>query len=77
LATSGALLLVIPYYVVAYILQIIWFYLIVIISFFAIVITGKYPDVLFDFSLVQHRWNLRSGGYLFFVTEKYPPWVYA
>ena len=70
-------LLVIPYYVIAYILQLIWVYLVVIISFFAIVITGKYPQALFDFSLVQHRWNLRSGAYFFFVTEKYPPFVYA
>lgn len=48
-----------------------------IISFFAIVITGKHPEVRFDFSLVSQRWNMRSAAYMFFMTERYPPFAYA
>ena len=70
-------LLVVPYYFIAYILTTIWFYLIVVISFFAILFTGKYPQALFDFSVVAQRWNLRSTAYMFFMTGKYPPFAYA
>lgn len=70
-------LLVIPYYLIAYILQAIWIYLIVVISFFAILFTGKYPQALFDFALVAQRWNLRATAYMYFMTERYPPFAYA
>jgi hypothetical protein len=70
-------LLSIPYYLIAYILQAIWIYLIVVISFFAILFTGKLPQALFDFAVVAKRWNLRSTAYIFFLTDKYPPFVYG
>lgn len=70
-------LLVIPYYFIAQILSTIWIYLIVIISWFAILFTGKLPQALFDFAVVAQRWNLRSTTYMFFMTEKYPPFAYG
>jgi hypothetical protein len=70
-------ILVIPYYIVAQILGSIWIYLIVPISWFAILFTGRYPDGLFDISVVAQRWNLRSGTYFFFLTDRYPPWAWG
>ncbi len=71
-------LLVIPYQFLAQILGAIWLYLIVVISFFAILFTGKYPQALFDFSLVAQRWTLRAGAYgFFFMSDKYPPFAWA
>ncbi len=71
-------LLVIPYQFVAQILGAIWLYLIVVISFFAILFTGKYPQALFDFSVVAQRWTLRAAAYgFFFMTDKYPPFAWA
>jgi hypothetical protein len=70
-------LLIIPYYIVSYLIQAVWIYLVVVISWFAILFTGKYPEALWDFAVVANRWNLRTGAYTFFMTEQYPPWVYA
>jgi Domain of unknown function (DUF4389) len=70
-------ILIIPYYIAAQMLAAIWLYLIVIISWFAILFTGRYPQALWDFSLVAQRWNLRASAYGLFLTDKYPPWVWA
>jgi hypothetical protein len=70
-------LLVIPYSILAQLLGAIWLYLISWISWFAILFTGKYPQVLFDFTVVAQRWNVRAGAYTIFMTERYPPFAYA
>ena len=66
-------LLAIPHYVVLFVL---WIAAIaaVVIAWFAIVITGRYPRVLFDFVEGVFRWSLRVSAYAFLlVTDKYPP----
>lgn len=46
----------------------------VIIAWFAILITGRYPRVLFDYVLGVMRWSARVSGYaLLLVTDVYPP----
>jgi hypothetical protein len=44
-----------------------------IIAFFAILITGKYPQSLFNFVVGRLRWYERAWNYIFFATDVYPP----
>jgi hypothetical protein len=47
---------------------------ITIVAYFAIVITGRYPRVMFDFVVGFSRWAQRVNAYAFLlVTDKYPP----
>ena len=66
-------LLAIPHYIVLYILGIVAF-LITIIAWFAIIITGKYPEGLFNFVVGVGRWSNRVAAYAFLLTtDRYPP----
>jgi Domain of unknown function (DUF4389) len=44
-----------------------------VISFFAILITGRYPRGLWDYMTGVSRWAMRVVGYVFLLTDKYPP----
>jgi len=55
-----------------------WLYAIAVcivtfISFWAILFTGKFPKGLFNFVVGYYRWALRVGSYMYFLTDKYPP----
>ena len=66
-------LLAIPHYVV---LVFLWIGAVVaiVIAWFAILITGRYPRVLFDYVVGVNRWSLRVAAYAFLlVTDRYPP----
>ncbi len=66
-------LLAIPHYIVLIFLFIASFFA-VILAWFAILVTGQYPRVLFDFVVGVARWSLRVGAYAFLmVTDVYPP----
>ena len=52
-------------------------YVAVIIAWFAILITGRYPQSLFDAVTVALRWTVRTTLYTYFAAERYPPFVWA
>ena len=66
-------LLAIPHYVFQIVLGTIAF-IVVIIAWFAILITGKYPEALFNYVVGVLRWGSRVNAYAFFLaTDRYPP----
>ena len=70
-------LLAIPHYVVLFFLNIASFFAVIVV-WFAILITGRYPRVLFRFVEGVIRWNIRVTAYtLTLVTDRYPPFRLA
>jgi hypothetical protein len=66
-------LLAIPHYLVLAVL-ILTVVVTTFIAWLAILITGRYPQGLFDYAVGVGRWCNRVGGYAFLlVTDRYPP----
>jgi hypothetical protein len=66
-------LLAIPHYIMLAFLSVAAFFA-VILAWFAILFTGQYPRVLFDYVVGVGRWWLRVGAYaVLLVTDQYPP----
>ncbi|MDZ7729133.1 MAG: DUF4389 domain-containing protein [Dehalococcoidia bacterium] len=42
-------------------------------SWFAILFTGRYPAGMLRFSIGFMRWNARVSGYMYLLTDRYPP----
>ena len=66
-------LLALPHYVVLALLGIGAVFAIVA-AWFAILVTGRYPQALFDYVVGVARWSVRVNAYAFLlVTDRYPP----
>lgn len=66
-------ILAIPHYIVLLALGIATVF-VVTVAWFAILFTGRYPRVLFDFVVGVMRWENRVVAYAFaLVTDQYPP----
>jgi hypothetical protein len=61
-----------PHVVVLVFLLIAWF-VTTVIAWFAILITGTYPDGLLGFGTGIMQWALRVEAYLLLLTDAYPP----
>ncbi|HKP89907.1 MAG TPA: DUF4389 domain-containing protein [Thermoleophilaceae bacterium] len=50
-------------------------YVVIAISWFAVLITGKYPEGMFNFVTGVLKWGNRVVAYEYFMTEDYPPFT--
>jgi len=49
---------------------------VIFIAWFAVLITGRWPDGLRDFLLGYLRWTIRLNGYALLLTDEYPPFSF-
>jgi Domain of unknown function (DUF4389) len=69
-------ILAIPYLFVASVLY--WLTgVMTIIAFFTVLFTKRIPRDLFELMMPGLRWNLRGNAYAYFMTDRYPPWVWG
>lgn len=69
-------LLIIPHWIVLYILNIA-LNVVLFIAWFAILFTGRYPRGMFDFVTGMSRWTYRVMTYLMLMTDAYPPFSFG
>ena len=69
-------LLVIPHWIVLYVLNIV-IGILAFVSWFAILFTGNIPRGIFDFMAMILRYQWRTYSYLFFMREPYPPFEFT
>jgi roadblock/LC7 domain-containing protein len=69
-------LLAIPHYIVLVFLFI-GVIVVKLIAFFAVIITGKYPEGMRNYVIGVFRWSNRVTAYAFFMTDAYPPFRLA
>jgi hypothetical protein len=62
----------IPQLIVLIFLNIAWV-ITSIVAWFAILITGKYPEGLYEFAVGVLRWDMRVEAYLLLMRDEYPP----
>ena len=67
--------MVIPHYIVAYVLGIVA-QVVGLVSWFAIVFTGRLPEGLHNFQAMYLRYANRVGGFAALLTEEYPPFEF-
>ncbi len=65
-------LLVIPHFVVLYVLALVALFVYVIV-WFAILFTGKMPRGMFSFLVGFSRWQFRVNAYFLLLRDEYPP----
>jgi hypothetical protein len=67
-------LLAIPHYIVLAVLGIVVF-VVLVIAWFAVIITGRYPQGLRDFLVGYSRWSWRVWAYVLLLRDEYPPFT--
>jgi hypothetical protein len=62
----------IPHIIALIFLSIVWL-ITSVIAWFAIVLTGNYPEGLYNFGVGVMRWSLRFEAYILLMHDEYPP----
>jgi Domain of unknown function (DUF4389) len=69
------LIYVIPQAIVLFFLGIAWA-ITAIIGWFAILLTGRYPEGLYTFGVGYMRWSIRVQAYVLLMRDEYPPFSF-
>jgi hypothetical protein len=72
LTVAFRLILVIPHLLIVWLLGVAWLFS-TIIAWFAILLTGRFPEGLYWFGVGVLRWNTRVEAYLLLLHDEYPP----
>jgi hypothetical protein len=64
--------LIIPHLLVLWLLSVLWL-LTSIVAWFSILITGQYPEDLYEYAICVLRWSLRVESYVLLLHDDYPP----
>jgi hypothetical protein len=75
LTVGFRLILIIPHAIVVGLLSIAW-WVTSFVAWFAILITGNYPQGLYDFGVGVLRWFIRVEAYLLLLVDEYPPFSF-
>jgi hypothetical protein len=67
-------LLVIPNFVILYVLALVAS-LLTVVAWFAILFTGRYPRGLFNFVVGYCRWDANVSAYILLMRDEYPPFT--
>jgi Domain of unknown function (DUF4389) len=69
-------LLAYPYLIVASVLF--WLTAVLtVVAFFTVLFTKRIPRGVFELMVPALRWNLRGNAYAYFLSDRYPPWVWG
>jgi hypothetical protein len=66
------LILAIPHFIVLIFVLLAWC-VTTIVAWFAILVTGRYPQGLYEFGVGALRWLLRVQAYMLLLVDEYPP----
>ena len=66
------ILLAIPHFIVLAFVLFGWC-VTTIVAWFAILLTGAYPEALYTFGVGALRWALRVEAYMLLMVDEYPP----
>ena len=75
LTVGFRLILIIPHMIVVGLLSIAW-WVTSCVAWFAILITGNYPQGLYNFGVGVLRWFIRVEAYLLLLVDEYPPFSF-
>jgi hypothetical protein len=72
LTVAFRIVLAIPHLIAIWALGIAWG-ITTVIAWFAILLTGRFPEVLYHFGVGVLQWNIRVEAYLLLLRDEYPP----
>jgi uncharacterized protein DUF4389 len=72
LSVALRLILAIPHFIVLWFLVCAWL-IATIVAWFAILLTGAYPQGLYEFGVAVFRWFVRVEAYMLLLVDEYPP----
>ena len=70
------LILAIPHFIVLFFVICAW-WVTTVVSWFAILITGRYPQGLYDFGAGALQWLIRVEAYMLLLVDDYPPFSFS
>lgn len=71
LSTAFRVFLLVPHFLLLWALSALWL-LTSIVAWFAILFTGNFPEVLYDYGVSVLRWSVRVEAYLLLLHDEYP-----
>jgi hypothetical protein len=72
LTSTSRLILAIPHLLIVCVPGVAWA-LSTLVAWFAILLTGRYPEPLYGFAVGVLRWHVRVEAYLLLLHDEYPP----